>query len=62
MSKPLEGIVVLDMSRVLSAPFTGMILADMGADVIIVPILPTWKMKVFTSWILIVASVRSRLI
>lgn len=34
MSKPLEGIVVLDMSRVLSAPFTGMILADMGADVI----------------------------
>lgn len=34
MAKPLDGIVVLDMSRVLSAPFTGMILADMGADVI----------------------------
>lgn len=34
MAKPLDGIVVLDMSRVLSAPFTGMILADMGANVI----------------------------
>lgn len=34
MAKPLEGLVVLDLSRVLAAPYTGMILADMGADVI----------------------------
>jgi CoA:oxalate CoA-transferase len=34
MAKPLEGLVVLDLSRVLAAPFTGMILADMGANVI----------------------------
>lgn len=34
MAKSLEGVVVLDLSRVLAAPYTGMILADMGADVI----------------------------
>lgn len=34
MAKPLDGITVIDMSRVLSAPFLGMILADMGANVI----------------------------
>jgi len=27
MAKPLDGITVIDMSRVLSAPFLGMILA-----------------------------------
>lgn len=31
---PLEGIKVLDFSQVLSAPFCGMMLADMGAEVI----------------------------
>ncbi|MBC8463289.1 CoA transferase, partial [Candidatus Bathyarchaeota archaeon] len=28
------GVRVLDMSRVLAGPFTGMLLADMGAEVI----------------------------
>ena len=32
--KPLEGIRVLDMGRFVSAPFCGMLLADMGAEVI----------------------------
>ena len=33
-SKPLKDLVVLDMTRVLAGPYTGMILADMGADVL----------------------------
>ena len=32
--RPLEGIKILDFSQVLSAPFCGMLLADMGAQVI----------------------------
>lgn len=32
--KPLEGLKVVDMSRILSGPYCTMILADMGADVI----------------------------
>ncbi|MBR0171642.1 MAG: CoA transferase [Lachnospiraceae bacterium] len=32
--RPLEGIKILDFSQVLAAPFCGMMLADMGAEVV----------------------------
>ena len=34
MAKPLEGIRVLDASRVLTGPFCSMILGDLGAEII----------------------------
>ncbi len=34
MTRPLQGVRVLDLSRVLSGPFASMSLADLGADVV----------------------------
>jgi len=34
MNKPLEGIRVLELARILAGPWAGQILADMGADVV----------------------------
>lgn len=34
MAKPLDGLKVIDFTRVLAGPFSTMLLADMGADVI----------------------------
>ncbi len=38
MSKPLENVVVLDLSRVLAGPFCTMLLNDLGAEVVKVEI------------------------
>ena len=34
MSRPLEGIKILEFGNFIAGPFCGMLLADMGAEVI----------------------------
>lgn len=34
MARPLDGVKVVDLSRVLAGPYTAMLLADLGADVV----------------------------
>lgn len=45
MNLPLEGLTVLDLSRALSGPFSTMILADLGAEVVKVEPLPRGEMS-----------------
>ncbi|MCC5949146.1 MAG: CoA transferase [Nitriliruptoraceae bacterium] len=48
MTAPLAGVRVVEMANVISGPFTGMLLADLGADVVKVEL--TGKGDVFRQW------------
>lgn len=48
MATPLEGVRVVEMANVISGPFTGMLLADLGAEVIKVEL--PGKGDVFRQW------------
>ena len=46
MVAPLEGIKVVELARILAGPWTGQLLADLGAEVIKVESEKGLKMKV----------------
>ena len=42
--KPLEGIKVIDLTHMLAGPYAGMVIADLGAEVVKVEPLDTGEM------------------
>ena len=42
--KPLEGIKVIDLTHMLAGPYAGMVMADLGAEVVKVEPLGTGEM------------------